>query len=103
MGGKIFKIEPRPDSPKNSHSPELCGKLKGVEKRSLRVGKWLGTVPAIGVCTRCSRTFKVPLDSLKRTSDAQESLRKQFAEHKCKLVDGSQDAGRTVPESTEDK
>jgi hypothetical protein len=31
----------------------------------------------------CERTFKVPLESLKRTSEAQESLRKQFAEHRC--------------------
>ena len=52
--------------------------------RNLRVVKWLGTVPAVGICTKCDRNFKVPLDFLKRTSDAQESLRKQFVEHKCK-------------------
>jgi hypothetical protein len=51
--------------------------------RILRVEKWLGAVPAVGVCSQCARTFKVPLASLKRTSDAQESLRKQFAEHRC--------------------
>jgi hypothetical protein len=56
-----------------------------MSQRSLRVTKWLGTVPAVGICTQCERNFKVPLDSLKRTSDAQESLRKQFVEHKCKL------------------
>jgi len=54
-----------------------------MEKRNLRVVKWLGTVPADGVCTDCARTFKVPLDILKKSSEAQESLRKQFAEHKC--------------------
>jgi hypothetical protein len=32
---------------------------------------------------RTFRDFKVPLASLKRTSGAQKSLRKQFAEHKC--------------------
>ena len=63
-----------------------------MEKRNLRVVKWLGTVPAVGVCPDCARTFKVPLDSLKKTAEAQESLRKQFAEHKC-----------IVRESTEDK
>jgi hypothetical protein len=53
--------------------------------RILRVTKWLGTVPAVCVCSQCGREFKVPLDLLKRTCDAQESLRKQFAEHKCAL------------------
>jgi hypothetical protein len=74
-----------------------------MKKRNLRVVKWLGTVPALGVCTYCANSFKVPLDSLKRTSDAQESLRKQFAEHKCKRLDSSQNALRIVRESTEDK
>ena len=58
-----------------------------MAKRNLRVVKWLGTTPAVGICMYCDRVFKVPLDSLKRTSDAQESLRKQFAEHQCKLMD----------------
>jgi hypothetical protein len=51
--------------------------------RTLRVEKWLGPVPAVAVCTQCGRNFKVPLALLKRTTEAQESLRKQFAEHKC--------------------
>ncbi len=64
-----------------------------MPKGNLRVVKWLGTVPAIGICTYCDRNFKVPLDALKRTSDAQESLRKQFVEHKCKREDVSRAAG----------
>lgn len=55
----------------------------GTMTRSLRVTKWLGSVPAVGVCSECGREFKVPLPLLKRTSDAQENLRKQFAEHVC--------------------
>jgi hypothetical protein len=51
--------------------------------RNLRVTKWLGTVPAVGVCSDCGREFKVPLALLKRIVEAQESLRKQFAEHQC--------------------
>jgi hypothetical protein len=58
-----------------------------VPKRNLRVVKWVGTVPAIGLCTFCNRQFKVPLDSIKRVSDAQESLRVLFTEHKCKRED----------------
>jgi hypothetical protein len=37
----------------------------------------------VGVCTHCNREFKVPITALKRVGEAQESLRKQFTEHKC--------------------
>jgi hypothetical protein len=63
-----------------------------MSQRSLRVTKWLRTVPAAAICTHCERSFKVPLHSLNRTYDAQESLRKQFVEHKCKREDPSQAA-----------
>jgi hypothetical protein len=55
-----------------------------LSKRNLRVLKWLGTVPAVGVCTFCNCEFTVPMTALKRVADAQESLRKQFTEHTCK-------------------
>jgi hypothetical protein len=55
-----------------------------MPKRNLRVLKWIGTTPAVAVCTSCDREFKVPLDGLRRVADAQESLRLQFAEHRCK-------------------
>ena len=55
-----------------------------MAKRNLRVVKWVRTVPAIGVCTLCNRQFKVPMTAMKRVADAQESLRVQFTEHKCK-------------------
>jgi hypothetical protein len=67
-----------------------------VAKVNLRVTKWLGTVPAVGVCTHCERTFKVPLGSLKRTSAAQESLRQQFVEHRCGRRDETEKS--TAPE-----
>jgi hypothetical protein len=63
-----------------------------MHKRNLRVVKWIGTVPAIGICTYCATNFNVPVEKLKRTSDAQESLRKQFEEHKCSHKDASQAA-----------
>jgi hypothetical protein len=53
-------------------------------KRNLRVLKWLGTTPAIAVCTACDREFKVPLDILKRVGGAVENLKIQFSEHQCK-------------------
>jgi hypothetical protein len=55
-----------------------------VAKRNLRVAKWLGTIPAVGVCTLCNREFKVPLSAMRRVADAQESLRLQFTAHKCR-------------------
>jgi shikimate 5-dehydrogenase len=61
-----------------------------TQKRSLRIVQRLGTVPAVAVCTYCATNFKVPLAILNRTPEAQESLRKQFEEHKCERVDASQ-------------
>jgi 4-hydroxy-3-methylbut-2-en-1-yl diphosphate synthase IspG/GcpE len=54
-----------------------------VAKRILRVTKWLSTTPAVATCNGCGREFKVPMASLSRTKDAQESLQKQFDEHQC--------------------
>jgi hypothetical protein len=54
-------------------------------KRNLRVVKWVGTIPAMGVCTFCDRTFSVPLTAMKRVSEAQENIRVQFAEHTFKV------------------
>jgi hypothetical protein len=66
-------------------------------KRNLRVAKWLGTIPAIGVCTFCNREFKVPLNAMKRVADAQESLRLQFTAHKCKTGAPGATAGEQHP------
>jgi hypothetical protein len=56
-------------------------------KRNIRVMKWLGTVPVVGVCSNCNREFKVSLTALARPADAQESLRRQFSEHKCQPIE----------------
>jgi hypothetical protein len=60
-----------------------------MEKRRLRVLKWLGTVPAVGTCTSCNREFKVSMTAMKRVADAQESPRVPFAEHQCNREDAS--------------
>ena len=52
-------------------------------KRNLRVIKWLGTVPAIGVCSLCNRQFTIPMTAITKVADAQEALRLQFEGHKC--------------------
>jgi hypothetical protein len=54
-----------------------------MAKRNLRVLKWLGTTPAIAVCTLCDREFRVPLEVLKRVGGAAENLKLQFARHLC--------------------
>jgi hypothetical protein len=63
-------------------------------QRRLRVVKWLGTTPAVGVCTLCSQEFKVPMNALKRTVDAQASLQGQFDAHGCDVEDPSRDTVR---------
>jgi hypothetical protein len=50
---------------------------------NLRVTKWIGTVPAVGVCTVCSREFRVPVSAMKRVSDAQNFLKLEFSAHEC--------------------
>jgi len=60
-----------------------------MQQRNLRVVKWIGTIPVIGVCTFCDRSFTVPLPAIKKVADAQESLRVQFTEHKCKGEDAN--------------
>jgi hypothetical protein len=61
-----------------------------MAKRNLRVTKWIGTVPAVAVCTSCNREFKVPVAAMKRVADAQQTLKNAFAEHEC-----GTDAART--------
>jgi hypothetical protein len=77
------RIDPR------RRGPSLHSKTATLMKRNLRVVKWLGTIPVVGICTFCGRLFSVPITALKRVSDAQESLRGQFAEHRCKSEDAS--------------
>jgi hypothetical protein len=55
-----------------------------MPKRHLRVLKWLGTTPAIAVCSSCNHEFRVPLETLKRVGGAVENLKVQFAQHQCK-------------------
>jgi hypothetical protein len=57
-----------------------------VAKRILKVIKWLGMTPAVGACVACTQEFKVPLDILKRTRDAQENLQAQFDRHVCRTM-----------------
>jgi hypothetical protein len=58
------------------------------KKRNLRVTKWLGAVPVIGVCSLCGREIKVPLTALNKVREAQQSLELQFDRHKCEQIEG---------------
>ena len=69
-------------------------------QRRLRVVQWLSTTPAVGVCTLCSREFKVPISALRRTADSQASLQEQFDRHKCEPVDS---VLRREPDEEEDE
>jgi len=64
---------------------EVCNTRAMPEtRRRLRVVKWLGSTPAVGVCTSCGRQFKTPLTGMAKTRDAQENLKMQFDNHRCK-------------------
>ena len=69
-------------------------------QRRLRVVQWLSSTPAVGVCTLCSREFKVPISALRRTADSQASLQEQFDRHKCEPVDS---VLRREPDEEEDE
>ena|SRR6266536_5795355 len=62
--------------------------------RRLRFVKWLSTTPAAGVCTICSREFTVPMNALKKATDAQASLQEQFDTHECEPEDSSEAPAR---------
>jgi hypothetical protein len=56
--------------------------MPAADKGRLRVTKWIGTVPAVAVCTKCQRDFRVPMTILKRTPVAQENLKMLLDRHK---------------------
>jgi hypothetical protein len=65
---------------------DICFQIKmskQMTKRILRVTKWLGMTPAVATCAACGQEFKAPMDSLRRTKDAQENLQGQFDRHAC--------------------
>jgi hypothetical protein len=60
-----------------------------MPKPILRVVEWIGRLPVVGVCADCGREFKVPRQSMSGVSDAQKSLKSQFAKHKCDALSGN--------------
>lgn len=53
-------------------------------KRTLRVLKWIGTTPAVAICSACEEQFTAPVTALKSVANAQESLTRQFTQHTCR-------------------
>jgi hypothetical protein len=66
-----------------------------MSQRSIRVVKWLSSTPVTGVCTFCSREFKVPMSALTKTADAQANLQEQFDGHKCEREEASRPLGES--------
>ncbi len=71
-----------------------------MANRQLRIVKWTEGVSVIGVCEHCNAQFKA--DVIGQLQKAQASINEQFAAHKCKPMDSSQNALRIVRESTEE-
>jgi hypothetical protein len=53
----------------------------------------------LGICERCNAQFSGDLNM----GNAQSAIQEQFNAHKCKPMDSSQNALRTVRESAEGK
>jgi hypothetical protein len=66
-----------------------------MSQRSIRVVKWLSSTPVIGICTFCSREFKVPMSALTKTADAQANLQEQFDRHNCERKEASHPLGES--------
>jgi hypothetical protein len=64
-----------------------------MARRVIRVTKWLGMVPAVAICAACNREFRVPLDSLKRLTEAQQNLQLQFDRHQCDITNTTPEPG----------
>jgi hypothetical protein len=54
-----------------------------VPKRILRVLKWLGTTPAVGICGQCQRQFTLPMAALKDVVEARTKMQALFDGHSC--------------------
>jgi hypothetical protein len=60
--------------------------MSNIESRLDRL-VWTRSCSPNGVYTKCGRKFTVPLTAMNKILDSEESLRLQFAVHKCKLED----------------
>ncbi len=63
-----------------------------MEKRTLRIFKYIGPAPYHAVCTRCNEQFRVTHDKEFTTKDATRVIQEQFDAHKCKRVDSNRNA-----------
>jgi hypothetical protein len=68
---------------------------KLMPKRILRVVKWLGTTPAIGMCAACERQFTLPVAVLRNVVEARAKMQALFDGHECEPKEG--DKSGAVP------
>ena len=54
-----------------------------MAKRILRVVKWIGATPAVGMCAACEREFTLPVAVLKNVVEARAKMQVLFEEHQC--------------------
>jgi hypothetical protein len=73
-----------------------------MPKRQMQIVKYIGPSPYLAVCTFCNQQFKIPPDVTITAVEAEARLSSEFAQHKCKRLDESQNALRVVREATED-
>ena len=54
-----------------------------MPKRILRVVKWIGTTPAVGLCAACQSQFTLPVTVLRNVVEAREKMQALFDQHQC--------------------
>ena len=53
-----------------------------MDETGLKVLRFVGQAPAMGMCTRCKQKFFVPREYLRDSQRAQELMGGKFMEHK---------------------
>jgi hypothetical protein len=66
-----------------------------MPKRILRVVKWIGATPAVGMCAACQRQFTLPVAALKNVVEARAKMQALFDEHACEPEEGLRPATGT--------
>lgn len=66
--------------------------ILSMPKRILRVLKWLGSTPAVGMCAACERQFTLPMAAFKNIVEARSKMQGLFDEHECESKEGHEPA-----------
>jgi hypothetical protein len=73
-----------------------------MEKREMRIVKFIGPTPFLAVCTQCNQQFRIAGTGVHTVESTTNILKSQFDAHKCQSVD-SKNAPPIARDAKEDK